>query len=73
MYANPFEKIVGVGRILEEVCLKYAFEILSLDKIKLEVFQDNSVVINLHKKYNFKRVGVKNINNKKVICMELTK
>ena len=45
LYANLFEKITGIGRALEETCLKY----------------------------NFKEVGMKNINDKKVICMELVK
>ena len=71
LYANPFEKIAGVGRILEECCIKYAFDILKLDKIKLEVFEDNEKAINLYKKYKFKESGEKMINDKKVICMEL--
>ena len=73
LYANPFEKIAGIGRILEEVCLKYILDLLSLNKIKLEVFSDNVRALNLYKKYNFKRVGVKNVHDKQVICMELTK
>ena len=71
LYANPYEKIVGVGRILEEVSIKYAFDILKLKKLKLEVFNDNKQVINLHKKYNFIQTGVKVMNSKEVICMEL--
>ncbi|MFA6136928.1 MAG: UDP-4-amino-4,6-dideoxy-N-acetyl-beta-L-altrosamine N-acetyltransferase [Sulfurimonas sp.] len=71
LYANPSEKVAGVGRILEECCVKYAFEILQLDKMMLEVFSDNERAINLYKKYNFQEVGKKEINNKEVICMEL--
>ena len=73
LYANPFEKMAGIGRVLEEICLKYVFDFLVLNKLKLEVFSDNLKVVNLHKKYNFKEVGMKNINDKKVICMELVK
>jgi UDP-4-amino-4,6-dideoxy-N-acetyl-beta-L-altrosamine N-acetyltransferase len=73
LHANPFEKIAGTGRVLEEVCLKYILDLLNLNKIKLEVFSDNVRALNLYKKYNFKRVGEKSINNKQVICMELTK
>ncbi len=71
LYANPFEKIAGVGRILEEVCIKYAFNILKLKTLKLEVFSENIQVINLHKKFNFKEVGKKIVNGKNVISMEL--
>jgi UDP-4-amino-4,6-dideoxy-N-acetyl-beta-L-altrosamine N-acetyltransferase len=73
LYANPFEKMAGVGRVLEEVCIKYVFDLLRLNKLKLEVFSDNLRAINLYEKYNFKEVGMKNINDKKVICMELVK
>ncbi len=71
LYANPFEKIAGVGRILEEICIKYTFNILKLKKLKLEVFEDNIQVRNLHKKYQFKETDQTIVNNKKVICMEL--
>ncbi|MFK5974980.1 MAG: UDP-4-amino-4,6-dideoxy-N-acetyl-beta-L-altrosamine N-acetyltransferase [Sulfurovum sp.] len=71
LYANPFEKIAGVGRILEEICIKYAFNILKLNTLKLEVFSENVQVVNLHKKFKFKEVDKKVINGKDVICMEL--
>ena len=73
LYANPFEKISGIGRVLEEVCLKYILDLLNLNKIKLEVFSENVRALNLYKKYNFRRVGMKNVHDKQVICMELTK
>ena len=73
LYANPFEKILGVGKILEAVCLKYVFDLLKFKKIKLEVFSNNVKAIDLYKKFNFRKTGVKNINNKIVICMELEK
>jgi len=71
LYANPTVKIAGVGRILEKICIDYAFNILKINTLKLEVFTDNIQVRNLHKKFNFKETGTKTINNKKVICMEL--
>lgn len=70
-YGNPEATIMGIGRILEEVCLDYAFNKLKVKKLKLEVFEENIYVRNLHKKYKFKESGEKYINNKKVICMEL--
>ena len=73
LYANPFEKITGVGSILEEICIKYAFDILKLIKLKLEVFSDNNKAINLYKKFNFKETSKKTVNDRDVICMELIK
>jgi len=71
LYANPTTKLLGVGRILEEISIDFAFNELKVKKLKLEVFEDNVQVRNLHKKYKFKENGEKFINNKKVICMEL--
>ena len=73
LYANINLKIAGIGRILEKACIKYIFDIIELNKLKLEVFSDNKQVINLHKKFNFKKTGIKVVNNKEVICMELVK
>jgi len=71
LYANPFEKVAGVGRILEEVCIKYVFDILKLDKLKLEVFSENQRAFNLYKKFSFKETKIKEINAKDVICRKL--
>ncbi|MFK5936801.1 MAG: UDP-4-amino-4,6-dideoxy-N-acetyl-beta-L-altrosamine N-acetyltransferase [Sulfurimonas sp.] len=73
LYANPFDKIVGIGRILEELCIEYVFSVLKLKKLKLEVLIRNEKALNLYKKYNFKEVGTKEINGNEVICMELVK
>ncbi len=70
-YANPDIKIVGIGRVLEEVSIDYIFNVLKLKTLKLEVFSNNKQVRNLHKKYGFYEVGKKIINDKEVICMEL--
>lgn len=71
LYSNPSTKIFGIGRILEEISINFAFNSLKIRRLKLEVFEENVRVINLHKKYNFKKSGEKFVNNKKVICMEL--
>ena len=71
LYANPFSKVVGVGRVLEEVSIRYVFDILKIDTLKLEVFSANAQVVNLHKKYKFVEFKRKIINKKEVICMEL--
>ena len=71
LYANPFEKISGIGQTLGEVCLKYILDLLNLNKIKLEVFSDNVRALKLYKKYNFKGMGEKSVNDRQVICMQL--
>jgi UDP-4-amino-4,6-dideoxy-N-acetyl-beta-L-altrosamine N-acetyltransferase len=71
LYANPFKKIMGIGKVLEDTCIKYAFDVLKLKKLKLEVFSDNQKALNLYKKFNFKEIDKKIVNNESVICMEL--
>ncbi len=71
LYSNIDIQILGVGRILENVCIDYAFNILNINILKLEVFSENIQVRNLHKKFNFKETTKKVVNNKEVICMEL--
>ena len=71
LYSNSDVKIAGVGRILENICIDYAFNTLKVEILKLEVFSENIQVINLHKKFNFKETGIKIVNDKEVICMEL--
>jgi len=73
LYANPFEKIAGAGSVLLEAGKKYAFDALKLHKLKLEFFEENSRAENLYKKYHFKKVGQREANGKKIICMELDK
>lgn len=57
MYANPENKIPGVGRILDRIAIKVAFDLLNLHTLKLEVIETNKAVINLHKKMGFKEEG----------------
>lgn len=71
LYANPDSKVSGVGRILEKVCIDFVFDTLKLQTLKLEAFSDNVRVRNLHKKFNFKEVNTKIVNQREVICMEL--
>ena len=70
-YGNPNLKIPGMGRILEKISLDYAFNILKVTSLKLEVFKNNTQVRNLHKKNGFREVSEKIMNDKEVICMEL--
>ena len=71
IYSNPNSKIMGVGRILNEISIDFAFNSLKAHKLKLELFEDNIQVRNLYKKYKFRETSQKYVNNKKVICMEL--
>jgi len=71
LYANPDTKVIGIGSILEQICISYAFDILKLKNLKLEVFEKNLKAMALYKKFNFKGIGEKTLNGKKVICMEL--
>ncbi|QOG12151.1 UDP-4-amino-4,6-dideoxy-N-acetyl-beta-L-altrosamine N-acetyltransferase [Arcobacter sp. FWKO B] len=71
LYANPNSKIPGIGRLLDEICINYAFNTLHADILSLEVYSDNLKTINLHKKYKFQEVGRKFIDNKEVVCMKL--
>jgi UDP-4-amino-4,6-dideoxy-N-acetyl-beta-L-altrosamine N-acetyltransferase len=71
LYSNPSTKVLGVGRVLEEVSIEYATNILNLEVLKLEVYEDNKPVINLHKKYKFEKYDTKVINDKDVACMQL--
>ena len=73
LYANPFKRTAGVGKTLQETCLKYIFELLNLKKIKLEVFSDNIRAITLYERFDFKKTEVKSIDKKSVICMELVR
>lgn len=70
LYANPFEKIKGAGSLLLEAGMKYAFEILKLKTLKLEVFSDNERAIGLYRKFNFKESGKKVADGRSVVCME---
>ena len=71
LYSNIDIQIPGIGRVLENVCIDYAFNILNINILKLEVFSKNVQVRNLHKKFKFEETGIKEVNGKEVICMEL--
>jgi UDP-4-amino-4,6-dideoxy-N-acetyl-beta-L-altrosamine N-acetyltransferase len=71
LYANPFLKIQGTGKILQEACIRYAFDVLKMGKLRLDVFCDNTKAINLYQQHNFKKVGEKQIRGRDLICMEL--
>ena len=69
IYSNP--NIKGNGKILLNKIIDYSFNDLKVKKIFSEVFAENNKAHNLYKKFNFKDISEKIVNNKKVICMEL--
>lgn len=69
IYTNPSLK--GYGKILIETIINFSFYILKVKKIFAEVFFENEKAYNLYKKYNFKEIGEKVVNGKKVICLDL--
>ena len=44
-----------------------------LKKIKLEVLSNNKRAINLYQKSGYREAGIRNINNKRVVCMQRIK
>ena len=71
LYSNINCKIANIGKILLNAIINFNLNKLKVEKLKLEVFSDNKKAINLYQKFNFKETKTKEINGKKVICMEL--
>ena len=71
LYANPEMKLAGIGKILTESSIKYAFDVLKLSSLKLEVFSDNAKALGLYRSFNFKEYAQKKIDEKTLISMEL--
>jgi len=69
IYSNPTLK--GVGNLLMESIINYAFNVLKFDTLISEVFEDNISAIKLYKRYNFREIVTKNVNDQNIICMEL--
>lgn len=70
-YANPFSKILGLGRILEHISIYYAFVIQNYKFLQLEVFEDNIQIINLHKIFKFNIIKSFSFKNKTIFKMQL--
>lgn len=70
IYTNPFLKLKNAGGILESAASQYAFAVLNVNKIKLEVFSDNKRAINFYNKRGFKFINIKKVNQKDIVCME---
>ncbi len=71
IYANPYLKQKGIGSILLQAIVDYAFEVLQVQTLKAEVFASNAKAKVLYKKFGFRAISQKSVNDKEVICMEL--
>lgn len=69
IYSDPTLK--GVGNLLMEAIIDYAFNVLKVKTLVSEVFEDNIPAIRLYKRYDFKSMEIKKVNDKNVIYMEL--
>lgn len=72
LYANPFERISGAGRILDQAATLYSKEKLKLSVLNLEVFEENQRAINFYNKIGFKQTGSHKLNDQVVLCMQKT-
>ena len=69
LYANPSLK--GIGKLLMDIIINYAFNVLNLKILCAEVLEKNKKALELYKKNKFVEIDEKDINNSKVICLEL--
>lgn len=72
LYANPLLHQKGIGSLLMEAIVTYAFETLKVRILKAEVFENNAKAKALYEKFGFCEKGRKMVNEKEVICMELS-
>lgn len=63
----------GKGKVLLNIIKEYAFNTLKLNKLIAEAFENNTKAIELYNKFNFTITNIKNVNKRKIICMELKK
>lgn len=66
----------GYGKEMIQLALKYAFEILKVDKVNLGVFENNGAAYNCYKSVGFKDICVQEVECYKVFgeewkCLEL--
>lgn len=71
IYANPYLSQKGIGSVLLQAIVDYAFDILKVQTLKAEVFATNAKAKALYEKFGFCAMSQRSVNNKEVICMEL--
>ncbi|WP_041958566.1 UDP-4-amino-4,6-dideoxy-N-acetyl-beta-L-altrosamine N-acetyltransferase [Sulfurospirillum arsenophilum] len=72
LYANPKLDQKGIGSLLMQSIVEYAFKRLKVNILKAEVFEDNAKAKALYEKFGFCEKERISVNEKEVICMELT-
>ena len=71
IYANPFLTQKGIGTLLMQTLIAYAFDVLKTPILEAEVFAHNERAIHLYEKFGFKEKFRRYIKEKEIICMEL--
>ena len=69
IYVNPHINFQGAGRLLESTAAIFAFKVLNVKKIFLEVFEDNVRAIDFYKRAGFKILDTKEVSQKIIIQM----
>ena len=69
IFVNPYIDYQGAGRLLESSAANYAFKVLNVKKIFLEVFEDNVRALDFYKRAGFKILDTKEVSQKIVIKM----
>lgn len=70
IFVNPFEKIRGSGKILEYAGTQYAYSVLGVKKIDLEVFSENDKAVNFYLKSGFEVIKKITKESKNIIQMQ---
>jgi UDP-4-amino-4,6-dideoxy-N-acetyl-beta-L-altrosamine N-acetyltransferase len=65
LYVKP--NLKGIGSLLMQEIVDYAFNTLKMQTLISEVFEENSLAIKLYKKFNFRSI----IKKENIIVMEL--
>ena len=63
----------GYGSEMLKLGLKYAFEILLVEKVTIGVFENNPIAHNCYKRIGFKNIKIVNGDSFNIIEMEITK
>lgn len=70
IYTNPFVQFKNAGKLLEKVASYYAFTLLNVNKIKLEVFSENDRAIDFYHKCSFKFIDTNIVGRRNITYME---
>lgn len=63
----------GYGVLSSRLICNIAFNKMGVEKLVLEVFEENSAAYHVYNKIGFKKTGIRKINDRKLIEMELKK